>query len=158
MWVKIKITTSLFFWCCNKWPDHRLWSGQLNVCRKKKSFWKYSSLRLSNMWVDRKRDRKQLLTNILLNKYRERPCTETGCCLMCHRSCWDSTSLLFFLSSLQLKRIMMQLSLRRHFKLIANLYIIFKQKFVLQLCKRHRFSFTDSNCTFIWPQVKMFPF
>lgn len=31
MWVKVKITTSLFLWCCNKWPDHRLWTGQLNV-------------------------------------------------------------------------------------------------------------------------------
>lgn len=90
---------------------------------EKKSFWKYSSLRPSNIWVDRKWDRRRLLTNIPLNKYRERPCWETGCCLQCHRSCGDCTLLLL----LQLKAITMQPGFQMHFKLIANLCIIFNR-------------------------------
>lgn len=112
MRVKVKITTSLFLWCCSKWPDHRLWSGQLNVFNarslgvgatakppgritavtltKKKGFWKYSSLRMSNIWVDRKCERRRLLTNIVKGRAEKQAAVscaieavETVLCFFC---------------------------------------------------------------------------
>lgn len=84
---------------------------------EKRSFWKYSSLRLNQIFEWTKVDRKCLI-NIVKGR------AEKQAAVSCATEAVESVLRFFCCNS---KTIMTQLSFQTHFKLIANLSIIFDQ-------------------------------